>query len=141
MQRRTKPNPENSAKRKPFRGGDFFSAQLELEREVIAGAQHRSYPSAIIGWSATAVIPIRKKGRPWEKTSRPQSPETKRYVPPGTTAGHFGDAELDTTSEAESMQKCGSSRLSTNASPPETPTAELQKSRSVSPSSTTPKHS
>ena len=69
------------------------------------------------------------------KTARPQSPATKRCVPPGIMEGRSGSAGPDITSEAGSRPKCSASRHSGNASPRETQTAKLPKSKSKSPSS------
>ena len=44
--------------------------------------------TAIIDRQATAIIPIRKNGRPWK---------SKPCVPRGITAGHSGSAGPDTT--------------------------------------------
>ncbi len=89
--------------------------------------------TAIIDRQAAAIIPIRKNGRRGRRTARLQALETKPCVPPGTMAGHSGSAGPDTTSEAGSRQRCGASKPSVSASPPETPTVKLRKSRYASP--------
>ena len=71
-----------------------------------------------------------------KKTARPQSPATKCCVQPRTMEGRSGIARSDITSEAGSRPRCGALRLSVNASPRETRTATLLKSKSASPSST-----
>jgi hypothetical protein len=88
--------------------------------------------TAIIDRQAFAIIPIRKNGRPWKETARPQSRETKPYARPGTTAGRSGSAGPDITSEAGSRRRCGASKPSANASPQETLTARPPKSTSAS---------
>lgn len=65
--------------------------------------------TAIIDLQATAIIRIRKNGRPWKNTARPRLPETKPSVPPGTTAWYAGSDGRDTTSEAGSRRRCHAS--------------------------------
>jgi hypothetical protein len=56
--------------------------------------------TAIIGWQDTQIIPIAKTVGPEKMTALQQSPEMKRCVPPGTTAGRSGSGGRDTSSEA-----------------------------------------
>ena len=63
--------------------------------------------TAIINRQATVIIPIRKNGRPWKEDCRPQLPETKPCVPPGTMEGRSGSDGPDTMSAAGSKRRCG----------------------------------
>lgn len=48
--------------------------------------------TAIIDRLATAIIPIRKNGRPWKKDCPTASARNETCAPPGTTAAHSGSA-------------------------------------------------
>ena len=60
--------------------------------------------AAIIEREATAIIPIRKNGRPWKENARLQWPATTFSGPPGTTVGTSGSAGPDTTRAAGSRR-------------------------------------
>ena len=63
--------------------------------------------TAIISRQASAIIPIRKNGRPWkEDWVRLKSPETKPFARPGTAAGHSGSAGPDTTLDSGLKPRC-----------------------------------
>ncbi len=99
-------------------GGDGDSPVLpDLLNQIPRGRRHivtvtgdgpygtRRCHTAIIDRHATAIIPIRKNGRPWKEDARRQSPRTKPCGPPGTMAGRSGSAGPDTMSEAGSRRR------------------------------------
>jgi hypothetical protein len=90
--------------------------------------------SAIIARGATAIIPIRKNGRPWKEDCPQPGRATKPCAPRVTTAGRSGSDGRDTTPAAAPRPGCAASSPSASASPQETPTARPPKSTSASPS-------
>ena len=61
--------------------------------------------TAIIDRHATAIIPIRKNGRPWKEDCPAAIARNAPCAPPGTTAGRSGSAGPDTMSEGGSRRR------------------------------------
>jgi len=90
--------------------------------------------SAIIARFGTAIIPIRKNGRPWNKDcSAARARTAPPCAPRVTTAGRSGNGGRDITSVAVPRPRCAASSPSARASPQETPTARPAKSPSALP--------
>ena len=89
--------------------------------------------TAIIDRQATAIIPIRKNGRPWKE----DCPAACARIETLRATRHYGRAFWKRWTgyhaEAGLKRRCAASKPSGNASPQETPTARLQKSRSALP--------
>jgi hypothetical protein len=92
----------------------------------------RTCQSAIAGRGGTAVIPIRKNGRPWKE----DCPAARARNETLRTTRHFGRAFwkrlTGTTPEVAWRRRGAASKPSENASPHETPTAKPPRSTPAS---------
>jgi len=62
--------------------------------------------SAIIARGATAIVPIRKNGRPWKEDCPAAKARNKPCAPRATTAGRSGSGGPETTPAAAPRQRC-----------------------------------
>ena len=112
---------------------DQIPRDEEIGRVIADGAYDtRRCPRAIVDRQATAIIPIWKNGRPWKMDCPAAWARNETFRATRHYGREFWKRWTETTSEATSRRRCGATRPSVNASPPETMTARPLKSTSAS---------